>query len=100
MFVEAGFIIVERNYRRAGGEIDLIARKGDLLVFCEVKTRASERWGSGWEAVDGAKARRLRSTAGRWLSERKPGAVRVRFDIVSIVFDDRGSNARHLIDAF
>jgi putative endonuclease len=98
--IEDGFILLERNYRRAGGEIDLIARKDGLLVFCEVKARASERWGGGWEAVNQIKVRRLRATAGRWLAERKPGPVRIRFDVVSIVFDGPDVTVRHLIDAF
>ena len=68
--------------------MDLIVRRGATVVFSEVKTRSSDRFGTGAEAVLPAKQRRIRRLASRWLSELTPAAgrarVAVRFDVVSI----------------
>ncbi len=83
-----GYEVLERNWRRREGEIDLIARQGRTVVFCEVKARTSDRFGTGVEAVLAAKQRRIRRLAARWLSELTPAAGRarvdVRFDVVSV----------------
>jgi putative endonuclease len=87
-YEDHGYELLERNWRRRQGEVDLIVRKGRTVVFCEVKTRTTDRFGSGAEAVPAAKQRRIRSLAGRWLSELTPASgrarVEVRFDVVSI----------------
>ena len=59
----ASYEILDRNWRCAEGEIDLVARsaEGGVLVFCEVKTRSSARFGSPFEAVTPAKQRRVRA---------------------------------------
>ena len=81
---------VQRNYRSGRIEIDLIAIRPELVVFCEVKARATDRYGSPAEAVNAEKQRRIRGAAAAWLSEYRPGHVDVRFDVVSaIVRDDR-----------
>jgi putative endonuclease len=84
----AGYEVIERNWRRREGEVDLIVRRGRTVVFCEVKTRTSDRFGTGAEAVLPAKQRRIRRLASRWLSELTPASGRslvdVRFDVVSI----------------
>jgi putative endonuclease len=85
LYRRRGFEVIERNYRCRDGEIDIVARRGKLLVFCEVKARASNRWGEPAEAVGIVKQQRLRRLASRWLSERSPGAAEIRFDVVSIV---------------
>ena len=89
---QRGYEILERNWRRREGEIDLIARRGRTVVFCEVKARTSDRFGSGAEAVRTAKQRRIRRLAARWLSELTPASgrarVEVRFDVVSITAGD------------
>jgi len=92
--------VVGRNYRRAGGEIDVIARRGSLLVFCEVKARNSTRWGIPAEAVDGPKQGRIKRTAGAWLRENRPGRVTIRFDVVSVTLDAGHRRLEHLPDAF
>lgn len=80
--------ILDRNWRCREGELDLVVRRGRLVVFCEVKTRTSDRFGTGSEAVTVAKCRRVRRLAGRWLAERGSaclgGAVDVRFDVASL----------------
>jgi putative endonuclease len=85
-FLEArGYRIVARNVRAGRAEIDLIARRGPLLAFVEVKSRRSERYGGGAEAVDERKQRRIRRGAAAWLAERSieaRGARHIRFDVV------------------
>lgn len=84
-----GYTVLDRNWRCSSGELDLVlaAGHGDAVVFCEVKTRTSSAYGSPLEAVTGAKQRRLRALAGRWLAEAKPGALRpdvLRVDVAAV----------------
>jgi putative endonuclease len=96
-----GFVVVERNFRCPSGEIDIIARRGKTLVFCEVKTRSADRWGDPSEAVGRRKQQRLRRLAGAWLRQHRPGAMEIRFDVISIIFrPDREPAIRHLPAAF
>jgi putative endonuclease len=99
-YTRDGFRVVDRNFRCRAGEIDLVARKGDELVFCEVKTRASDRWGLPAEAVDARKQARLKRLAALWLARHKVGRVRVRFDVVSIVVRAGTPEVTHFTDAF
>ena len=100
LYVDQGFEVVDRNYRVTGGEIDLVVRRGRLVVFCEVKTRRSDRWGLPAEAVAWQKQQRLRRAAAQWLRDRSPGAVDVRFDVVSVMMEGAGARASQLVDAF
>ncbi len=87
-YEDNGYEILERNWRRREGEVDLIVRRGSTVAFCEVKTRSSDRYGTGAESVVPAKQRRIRRLAARWLSELTPASGRarvdVRFDVVAI----------------
>jgi putative endonuclease len=78
-----GYRIVERNVRPGGVEVDLIARRGRLVVFVEVKTRRSNRHGAPELAVDGAKQHRLVRAATAWLHGRTERAGAVRFDVIA-----------------
>jgi len=100
MYQRLGFTIVERNFRCPAGEIDLIAAMEGLVVFCEVKTRRSNRWGEPSEAVNHVKRARLRKLAAIWLRERRPGQVQVRFDVVSVIVADGRAEVTHLVEAF
>lgn len=100
LFRRLGFHVVERNYRSGRGEIDVVARRGDVLVFCEVKTRRSDEWGLPAEAVDRAKQARLRRLAAAWMAERRPGYVDVRFDVVSVIVRGEQTDVTHVVDAF
>ena len=96
-----GLQVVERNWRCSQGELDLIAVRDDLVVFCEVKTRRSCRWGEPSEAVHPRKQARLRRLAGRWLAEHPASRSRpVRFDVVSVVDRGNGLELTHLPNAF
>jgi putative endonuclease len=91
-YEDNGYEILERNWRRREGEVDLIVRRHKTVVFCEVKTRSSDRFGTGAESVLEAKQRRIRRLAARWLSELTPASgrarVEVRFDVVSVTADE------------
>lgn len=81
-----GFTILERNYRTRWGELDLVAFDGQTLVFCEVKTRRSDRFGSPAEAITPRKLARMRVLAAAWLAARRPPyTADVRFDVVSVM---------------
>ena len=86
-----GYRIVGRNVRLPGGEIDIIAREGDAIVFIEVKARASGTFGSAVQAVDRRKRATLRALARDWLQIAAPRA-RARFDVVTF---DRGHAELH-----
>jgi putative endonuclease len=94
-----GLRIVLRGYRTPRGEIDLIARDGDTLVFVEVKTR---RQGVPAEAVTPAKQLRLTLAALQFLTEHRLLDQRVRFDVVAIVWPEggRGPVIEHIRNAF
>ncbi len=87
-YEQAGYHILQRNWRCQGAEIDLIVAKGNVVVFVEVKARSGVWYGTGAEAVDARKQRRLRSAAGQWLQQYGTGTVEVRFDVVDV--DRRG----------
>jgi putative endonuclease len=80
---DAGYDVLARNVRLPGGEIDVIARDRDVIVFVEVKARSSRRFGSALGAVDARKRRTLRALAADWLQIAAPGA-RARFDVVTV----------------
>lgn len=81
-----GFAVVVRNWRVREGEIDLVVRHDldRVLVFCEVKARASDRFGAPVEAVTRTKQLRLRRLAAQFLAEHPQRGFRVRFDVASV----------------
>lgn len=97
----AGLRVVERNVRFALGEIDLVCRDGDVWVFVEVKCRRA-RWGdTPAAAVSWRKQDRLTRLASLYLSRRRLGEPRCRFDVVAVTIGARGSPVvEHLRDAF
>jgi putative endonuclease len=90
-----GYRIVGRNVRVAGREVDVVARRGTMLVVCEVKARRSGSRGAPAEAVDPRKMRRL-AEAGEMLLASHPGAERLRFDVITV----DGLRIRHIPAAF
>lgn len=95
-----GYELVERNYRTRYGEIDLILRSGDALVFVEVKLRRGRGYGDPLEAVTPYKQTTIRSIAEQYIAERDPDFSELRFDVVGIL-DERGTpKIRHVEDAF
>jgi putative endonuclease len=97
----AGMVVLDRNWRCRDGEIDVVARDGETLVFCEVKTRRGTGYGSPAAAVIPAKARRLRRLALRWLDESGLHPPDLRFDVVAVRADRAGgTDVEHLRGAF
>lgn len=84
LYLRRGFTLVANNWRCSLGEIDLIVRRRDVLVFCEVKTRRGSSRGVGFEAVDSRKRRKLRSLAEVFLLTHGTGPLSVRFDVASV----------------
>jgi putative endonuclease len=96
-----GCTVVARNYRpRSGpGEIDLVVRHGDRLVFVEVKTRSSAEFGTPDRAVDADKREALERAARDYARRANVGWEKTRFDIVSVVLE-RPIQVEWLQDAF
>ena len=90
--VEQGMVVLDRNWRCELGEVDLVLRDGEVLVFCEVKTRASAAYGAPVEAVTPAKVQRLRRLAARWMAERGVRVREVRIDLVGVRLDRTGED--------
>jgi putative endonuclease len=88
---DLGMVVLERNWRCASGEIDLVLRDGDVLVVCEVKTRSSTAFGAPLETVTPAKAERLQRLAALWLEERGIRPAGVRVDLVGVLLQRRGA---------
>ncbi|MBR6219845.1 MAG: YraN family protein [Clostridia bacterium] len=91
-----GAKILEMNYRRPTGEIDIIARHKKVLLFVEVKRRSSLRFGRPSEAVDRAKQAHILRTAQLYLQEKRLQDAKVRFDIIEVL----PGEIRHIENAF
>jgi putative endonuclease len=83
-----GYRVLARNWRCRDGELDLVLESEQgVLVFSEVKTRRTDRFGTPAEAVTAAKVRRLRRLAAQWLATERPGVKApggIRFDVVAV----------------
>ncbi len=85
-----GMRILDRNWRSADGEIDIVAVDRRVLVVCEVKSRTSTRYGSPLEAVSRAKRARLRRLAVQWLNAHGIRFDEVRIDVVGLLYEGTG----------
>jgi putative endonuclease len=83
-YADHGYTVVERNWRCGSGELDLVASRGSSIVFCEVKTRSSQRYGRPGEAVTFTKQRRIRRLAAQWLAGRERWYEEIRFDVAEV----------------
>ncbi len=96
-----GLKFLTANFRSPRGEIDLICRDQDCLVFVEVKTRSSEEWGRPAAAVNAERRRRLTRAALDYLRLLKNPPVKLRFDIVEVLLQDSAvREVRHLPNTF
>jgi putative endonuclease len=82
-----GFALLARNARQGHLEIDLVARRGGLVIFCEVRSRSHDRFISPAHTITPVKIQRLRQAAARWLQTAGLGYVEIRFDAACVVFD-------------
>ena len=95
-----GYEIVDRRYRQRDGELDIVARDGQTLVFVEVKTRRGGAFGGAAEAVTARKRRRIVGLALGYLTRHHLGDVACRFDVVSIQFDGGPARVEVFKNAF
>ncbi|HDI52242.1 YraN family protein [candidate division KSB1 bacterium 4484_219] len=95
-----GYQIVERNYRGYRGEIDIIAQDGNYLVFVEVKTGRSQRFGDPIWRVDRRKQRQLGKVALAYFQEKDLQEQDCRFDVITVTFTDGTPQITHIENAF
>ncbi len=96
----SGIEVLDRNWRCRFGEIDIVARDGESLVICEVKTRRSVAFGPPVEAVTPTKAARLRRLAGAWLAAHPghAGTSQLRIDVLGVLVPRAGAPVvEHLV---
>jgi len=93
---QSGGVILARNHYVRGGEVDIIFRQDGDIVFCEVKTRSNQRFGTGAEAVTLAKQKRICRAALDYAYRNKIVDERMRFDIIEIM----GGKISHIKNAF
>ncbi len=94
---QQGYTILERNFRLRIGEVDIIARDGEYLVFIEVKTRRSKKFGSPFEAVDVRKQQQIMKVATAYVQGRE---IAVRFDVVAVHLNGQTVQVELLKNAF
>jgi putative endonuclease len=97
---EAGYRIVERNYRCIFGEIDIVAEEGETLVFVEVKSRRSEVYGEPQLAVGDEKQKKISRIAMHYLQERRLRHRLARFDVVAVKLPPAGLRIELIRNAF
>ncbi|MBC7978322.1 MAG: YraN family protein [Myxococcales bacterium] len=84
LLIDAGYRLVERNFRCKAGELDIVARDGDILVFVEVRSRADDAYGGAAEMIRRNKQRRVARVAACYIEMMAPAFDECRFDIVAI----------------
>jgi len=95
-----GYLILARNYRAMGAEVDLVALDASQLVFVEVKARSDHEAGSPLEAVDDHKREQIRRAAEAYVTARRAHGVATRFDVVALTGAGRGRRLELIKDAF
>lgn len=94
-----GYQILDTNYKYKNGELDIIAANNGQLVITEVKTRATAKYGEPHQSVTKQKQKQIIKIANKYL-ESQNKEWDVRFDVISIIKNERESKLKHIIDAF
>ena len=94
-----GYKILEVNYKNKIGEIDLIAKDGDYIIFVEVKARLSQKFGHPFEAIDERKQQKIHAVASLYMVKNKKYGTNCRFDAISILGFEN-PEITHIVDAF
>lgn len=97
--ISNGYKILNINYRNKIGEIDIVAIDGDILVFAEVKTRTSMKYGYPYEAVNKRKQQKIIYTSLMYLKERNIKDIQLRYDIIE-VYLTTSTKINHIDNAF
>lgn len=101
ILADAGYAVLDRNWRCRAGELDVVAIRGGVVVFVEVKCRRTTSFGAPASAVTSSKIARLRAAASAWLAEHDLADADVRFDVVSVLRPLRGAaDVEHVEGAF
>jgi putative endonuclease len=95
-----GYEIIERNWRGSGGEIDIVARDRDCLVFAEVKTRTRTVFGHPFEAITTRKVQTMRKLVSQWCHGQGYSLSKVRLDAISVLIVGGRVNIEHLKQVF
>jgi putative endonuclease len=98
--IRSGHDILIRNYMYQKGEIDIIARKKDVIVIVEVKTRSTPDFGDPQDFLKAGQIQRLVATANHFVENFVEDDVDVRFDIIAIIKNKAGTKLEHIEDAF
>lgn len=99
LLIQNDYKILEKNYRYLKAEVDIIAQKNDVLAAIEVKTRSSAYFGNPEEFVSPKKIKLLLSAIDNYVLENDLD-VEVRFDIIAIISNKKGTKTEHIKDAF
>ena len=91
-----GYRVLATNVWLAGAELDIVARRGQTIVFCEVKSKSGDAFGDPLEMVDAVKVARLRRAADAWLAAHAVRGLDVRFDLIA----ERAGSLEHVPNAF
>ncbi len=95
-----GYAVLETNYRCRAGEIDIVAREGAVLVFCEVKARRTASYGSALEGMTPQKARKIKAAAEHYLMKHNVTGLDIRFDVVTMDGDGPAQKTALIRNAF
>jgi putative endonuclease len=98
--IRSGYDILIRNYMYQKGEIDIIARKKDVIIIVEVKTRSTPDFGDPQDFLKAGQIQRLVATANHFVENFVEDDVDVRFDIIAIIKNKAGTKLEHIEDAF
>ena len=96
--LEKGYELLERNFFKPFGEIDIIAKDKDYLVFIEVKARKNVNFGFPREFVNKNKIKKIQDVAQMYMLEKNLFGIKIRFDVIEIIFDEHKST--HIENAF
>ena len=99
-YLDSGYQLIARNWRCRAGELDLILSRGDVLVFCEVKTRRGTAHGGGVAAVTAIKQAKLRTLAEMFMMSTGRWNAAARFDVASVLLTEGGATVDIFEDAF
>ncbi len=98
--IKKGYAILERNYRAGRGEIDIVVKDGETLVFVEVKTKRQDRFGEPEDWVDEKKQIQIGKVATQYLQDQNLDDVDCRFDVVAIDYTKGKKKIKHIKNAF
>lgn len=99
--IRAGWSIVHRNFRAGRKEVDLVARRGEVVAFVEVKTRRGSRYGDALDAITAHKRREVEEVALAWIERHGAVGDVYRFDAVAVRMQpDGASHVEHMEDAW